>query len=209
MTPLHAPAALRTAAELDVEAAHDGVDRGQLFLMLRVDAAHFNAAAAVGTRPWHRRPVSLVDLRRAASRPLPAVLRPVPSAGLLAGAFRPVHGEGRSLPFAGAPGLIELFLEVFATPLPPVSTADGAVPGRGWCAPTRRSASRSPAEATRPACPSNPALAGAPPNRRARRSPWPCSTYRHLRPDAAPHFPDFLDFCPLTQRRLVLLTHDA
>ena len=125
MTPLHAPAALRTAPDLDVEAAHDGADRGEFFLMLRGNAGHFDGAAAVGTRRW--RPVGLVDLRRAASGPLPAVLRPGPSAGLLAGPLRLVLGEGCSLPFAGAAGLIELFLEVFAASLPPVSIAGGTV----------------------------------------------------------------------------------
>ena len=52
MAPLHAPAALRAAADLDVEAAHDGADRGEFFLILRGDAGHFDGAAAVGTRPW-------------------------------------------------------------------------------------------------------------------------------------------------------------
>ena len=127
MAPLHAPAALRAAADLDVEAAYDGVDRREFFLILRGDAGHFDGAAAVGTRPWRRRPVGLVDLRRAASGPLPAVLRPGPSAGALAGPLRPVLGEGCSLPFAGAAGLIELFLEVFAASLPPVSITGGAV----------------------------------------------------------------------------------
>ena len=50
--PLHAPAALRAAADLDVEAAYDGTDRGEFFLILRGDSGHFDGAAAVGTRAW-------------------------------------------------------------------------------------------------------------------------------------------------------------
>ena len=126
MTPLHASAALRAAADLNVEAAHDGADRGEFFLVLGVHTGHFDNAAAVGTRRRGRRSVGLVDSRRAASGPLPAVLRPGPSAGL-AGPLRPLLGEGGSLPFGGAAGLIELFLEVFAASLPAVSIAGGTV----------------------------------------------------------------------------------
>ena len=43
---------------------------------------------------------------------LPAVLRPGPSAGPLAGVLRPVFGEGCSLALAGMTGLIELLLDV-------------------------------------------------------------------------------------------------
>ena len=127
MAPLHAPAALRAATDLDVEAAYDGEDRGKFFLMLRGDAGLFDGATAVGTRPWHWRAVDLVDVRRAASGPLPAVPRPGPSVGPLAGPLRPVLGKGCSLAFAGAAGLIVLFLEVFAASLPAVSIAGGAV----------------------------------------------------------------------------------
>ena len=125
--PLHALAALRAAADLDVEAAHDRAHPGEFFLILRGDAGHFDGAAAVGTRRRRRRPVGLVDLRRATSGTLPAVLRPGPSAGPLTCPLRPVLGKGCSLPFAGAAGLIELFLEVFAALLPAVSVAGGAV----------------------------------------------------------------------------------
>ena len=123
---LHAPPAPRTAADLDVEAAHDGADSGELFLILRGYAGHLDGTTAVGTRRRHRRPVGLVDPRRAASRTLSPVLRPGPSAGRLAGPLRPVLGEGCSLPFGGAAGLIELLLEVLATSLPAVSVAGGA-----------------------------------------------------------------------------------
>ena len=174
MTPLHAPAALRAAADLDVEAAHDGADRGEFFLILRGDAGHLDGAAAVGARARRRCPVGLVDLRRAASGPLPAVLRPGPSAGRLAGPLRPVLGEGRGLPLAGAAGLIELFPEVFAASLPPVSLAGGAVQVAGGAVQIVDQLGSSPAEAPRSACPANPALAGAPPNRRVRRARWPC-----------------------------------
>ena len=58
--PLHALAALRAAADLDVEAAHDGAHPGEFFLILRGDAGHFDGAAAVGTRRRRRRPVGLV-----------------------------------------------------------------------------------------------------------------------------------------------------
>ena len=109
------------------KAAHDRAHPGEFFLILRGDAGHFDGAAAVGTRRRRRRPVGLVDLRRATSGTLPAVLRPGPSAGPLTCPLRPVLGKGCSLPFAGAAGLIELFLEVFAALLPAVSVAGGAV----------------------------------------------------------------------------------
>ena len=134
MAPLHPLAALRAAADLDVEAAYDGANPGEFFLILRGDPGHFDGAAAVGTCRRHRSPVGLVDLRRAASGPLPAVLRPGPSAGPLAGPLRAVLGEGCSLPFAGAAGLIELFLEVFAASLPAVSIAGGTVQVAGGAA---------------------------------------------------------------------------
>ena len=155
--PLHALPALRAAADLDVEAAHDGAHPGEFFLLLRGDAGHFDGAAAVGTRRRRRRPVGLVDLRRAASGTLPAVLRPGPSAGPLAGPLRPPPGKGCSLPFAGAAGLIELFLEVPRCVASSGLGRDGCGPGPGWCGLNRRSAWRSPAEASRCACPANPA----------------------------------------------------
>ena len=194
MTPLHAPAALRAAADLDVEAAHDGADRGEFFLILRGDAGHLDGAAAVGARARRRCPVGLVDLRRAASGPLPAVLRPGPSAGRLAGPLRPVLGEGRGLPLAGAAGLIELFPEVFAASLPPVSLAGGAVQVAGGAVQIVDQLGVLPLKLLDPLVPRIPLSPGRPRTAASAALAGHAPVYRHLRPDAAYRFTDFLGF---------------
>ena len=132
-----------------------GTHPGEFFLILRGDAGHFDGAAAVGTRRRRRRPVGLVDLRRATSGTLPAVLRPGPSAGPLTCPLRPVLGKGCSLPFAGAAGLIEFrSLRRFQRSRSRVVRSRSRVvrsrsrvvrsrgpgwcgPGPGWCGPNR------------------------------------------------------------------------
>ena len=126
VAPLHAPPALRAAADLDVEATHDGLHLRELFLILRGHAGHLNGAAAVGTRRRRWRPVGLVDPRRAWAAALPAVPCTGPAARAPALPLRPVLGEGRGLPSPCAARVVELLLEVFATTLPPVSVAGGA-----------------------------------------------------------------------------------
>ena len=71
---LHPPLTLRAVADLDVEAPHDRAHHGQLFLILRRHAGHFDRAAAVRTRRRDRRRVGLVDplVVALASRQLPA-----------------------------------------------------------------------------------------------------------------------------------------
>ena len=126
VSALHAPPTLRAAADLDVEAAHDGVHLGEFFLILRGHAGHFDGPAAVGTRPRRRRRMGLVNPRRAAAASLPPVPCTGPAAWAPAAPLRPVLGEGRGLPSARAAGGGELLLEVFATTLPPVPVAGGA-----------------------------------------------------------------------------------
>ena len=126
VSALHAPPALRAAADLDVEAAHDGAHLGEFFLILRGHAGHFDGPAAVGTRPRRRRRMGLVNPRRAAAASLPPVPCTGPAAWAPAAPLRPVLGEGRGLPSARAAGGGELLLEVFATTLPPVPVAVGA-----------------------------------------------------------------------------------
>ena len=126
VSALHAPPALRAAADLDVEAAHDGAHLGEFFLILRGHAGHFDGPAAVGTRPRRRRRMGLVNPRRAAAASLPPVPCTGPAAWAPATPLRPVLGEGRGLPSARAAGGGELLLEVFATTLPPVPVAGGA-----------------------------------------------------------------------------------
>ena len=123
---LHAAPTLRTVADLDVEAAYDGVHRREIFLILRGHAGHFDGAAAGGTRLGDAGRMGLVDPRRTPAAALPPVPCTGSSAWMPAAALPPGLGEGRRLSAAGPPGGVELLLEVFAAPLPPVAVADSA-----------------------------------------------------------------------------------
>ena len=142
-----------------------------------------------------RRP-SAGSVETLAGRTPPPDRRP----GWFAGPLPSVLGEGCSLPLAGAADLIELFLEVFAASLPPVSIAGGAVQVTSRAVQVAGGAVQivdqlgvlplklldalvprillTPGR-LRTAAPADPRL--------------PCSMYRHMRPDAAHHFTDFLD----------------
>ena len=126
MAALHAAPTLRTVADLDVEAAYDGVHRREIFLILRGHAGHFDGAAAGGTRLGDAGRMGLVDPRRTPAASLPPVPCTGSSAWTPAAALPPVLGEGRGLSAAGPPGGVELLLEVVAAPLPPVAVADSA-----------------------------------------------------------------------------------
>ena len=60
---LDTPPTLRAVADLDVEAAHQRAHRGEVFLILRRRAGHFDRAAAVRTARRRRRRNGLVDPR--------------------------------------------------------------------------------------------------------------------------------------------------
>ena len=109
---LHPPLTLRAVADLDVEAPHDRAHHGQLFLILRRHAGHFDRAAAVRTRRRDRRRVGLVDPRRARAAAVAAVLRPRPPAGTPAATLRPVLGKRGRLAVAGAARRGQLLLQV-------------------------------------------------------------------------------------------------
>ena len=113
--PLDTPPALRAAADLNVEAAHDGSHRGEFFLILRGHAGHFDGAAAVGTRPRRRRRMGLVDPCRTSAASLPAVQGAGPPTGAPVATLRPVLGEGGGLPSARALGDGELLVR-FGSP---------------------------------------------------------------------------------------------
>ena len=112
MVALHPPLTLRAVADLDVEAPHDRAHHGQLFLVLRRHAGHFDRAAAVRTRRRDRRRVGLVDPRRARAAAVAAVLRPRPPAGTPAATLRPVLGKRGRLAVAGAARRGQLLLQV-------------------------------------------------------------------------------------------------
>ena len=85
---------LRTVADLDVEAAYDGVHRREIFLILRGHAGHFDGAAAGGTRLGDAGRMGLVDPRRTPAASLP----PVPCTGgvsLLQGVAPELHQSPR------------------------------------------------------------------------------------------------------------------
>ena len=99
-------------ADLDVEAPHDRAHHGQLFLILRRHAGHFDRAAAVRTRRRDRRRVGLVDPRRARAAAVAAILRAGPPAGTPAASLRPVLGKRGRLAVAGAARRGQLLLQV-------------------------------------------------------------------------------------------------
>ena len=123
---LHAAPTLRTVADLDVEATHEGAHLGEVFLMLRGHAWHFDGAAAVGARPWRRRRIGLIDPRRARAASLGSVLCAGSPPRAPAAPLRPVLPEGGGLASTRPPGVVELLLEVFTPALPPVSVAGRA-----------------------------------------------------------------------------------
>ena len=124
---LHPPPALRAVPDLDVEPAHDGAHLGQVLLILRRHAGHFDRAAAVRARRGDRRCVGFVDPRRAETAAVPPVLRTGPPAGPLAVTLRPVLGEGRRLSAAGATRRLQLLFQVVVLALQTVVLAFQAV----------------------------------------------------------------------------------
>ena len=121
---LHAPPTLRAAADLDVEPPHEGLNRWQLFLILRRHTVHGDRAAAVGTTRWDQRRVDLVDARGRPAPPVLPVVRTAPSSRTLAASLPPVLRERGRLPLAGAPRRLELLLQLLATALPAVPLLD-------------------------------------------------------------------------------------
>ena len=121
---LHPPPTPRAVADLDVETPYEGLNRRQLFLILRRHPVHGDRAAAVGTTRRDRRRVDLVDARGRLAPPLLPVVRTAPSPRTLAASLPPVLGEGGRLPLAGAPGRLELLLQLLAAALPPVPLLD-------------------------------------------------------------------------------------
>ena len=105
---LHPPLTLRAVADLDVEAPHDRAHHGQLFLILRRHAGHFDRAAAVRTRRRNRRRVGFVDPRRARAAAVAAIRRTGPPSGVPPATLRPVLGKRRSLPATRPACLVQL-----------------------------------------------------------------------------------------------------
>ena len=104
----HPPLTLRAVADLDVEAPHHRAHHGQLFLILRRHAGHFDRAAAVRTRRRDRRRVGLVDPRRARAAAVEAIRRTGPPSGVPPATLRPVLGKRRSLPATRPACLVQL-----------------------------------------------------------------------------------------------------
>ena len=114
---LDAPATTRAVADLDVEPPHDGAHHPEIFLVLSGHAGRHHRATAVRTRRRHRRPVSLVNLRRPLTTSLPTVLCARATTRTSAPTLRSVLGEGRCLPESRPSGRGQLLLEVVALPL--------------------------------------------------------------------------------------------
>ena len=115
--------ALRAVADLDVEASHEGAHHREVFLVLRRHAGHHHGAATVRTRRRRGGSVGLVDSRRSRATRLPAVLCARAPTRTPTATLAPVLGEGSCLSEPRPTRLVELFLEAFASPLPPVPVA--------------------------------------------------------------------------------------
>ena len=114
------PPTLRAVADLDVEAAHQRAHRGEVFLILRRRAGHFDRAAAVRTARRRRRRNGLVDPRRTRAAPLPAIARTGPPAGTAAATLWPFLGERRGLPASRAALGSQLLFQVLVLALQPL-----------------------------------------------------------------------------------------
>ena len=114
---LHPPPTLRAVADLDVEAAHQRAHRGEVFLILRRRAGHFDRAAAVRTARRRRRRDGLVDPRRTRAAPLPAIARTGPPAGTAPATLRPLLGERSGLPASRAAFRPQLLFQVLVLAL--------------------------------------------------------------------------------------------
>ena len=120
MAALDTPPTLRAVADLDVEAAHQRAHRGEVFLILRRRAGHFDRAAAVRTARRRRRRDGLVDPRRTRAAPLPAIARTGPPAGMAAATLWPLLGERRGLPASRAALGSQLLFQVLVLALQPL-----------------------------------------------------------------------------------------
>ena len=109
---LHAPPALRVAAHLDVEAAHQGAHVRHVFLILRRHPLHGDVAAAVGARLRGGRRMGLVHPGRRPAASLLPVLRAGAPPRAASGSLPAVFGEGGRLPASGAPRSLEFLLQM-------------------------------------------------------------------------------------------------
>ena len=117
MAALDTPPTRRAVADLDVEAAHQRTHRGEVFLILRRRAGHFDRAAAVRTARRRRRRDGLVDPGRTRAAPLPAIARTGPPAGTAAATLWPLLGERRGLPASRAALGSQLLFQVLVLAL--------------------------------------------------------------------------------------------
>ena len=101
-----------------------------------------------------------------------AVIGAGPPARTPAASLRPVLGEGGRLSLAGPPGSVELLLQVLAVMLPVIPLLDQL---RVLVF-----------EVLDARVPRNPVHAQTRSDRRARRSPEPCPSYRYSYPNPAP-----------------------
>jgi hypothetical protein len=111
MASLHAPPAVRTPADRDIERAHEGSNVGQIFLVLRGVPRGSQAPAALRTAGWQRCRMAFVDLRRDSAMGAPAVR----GTRLAAGPPRPTTWraprERCRLPMQRPPRIIQFVLE--------------------------------------------------------------------------------------------------
>jgi hypothetical protein len=123
MAALHPPATPATPTEVHVEAADEGPDHGQIFLILRRDPRQAQRAATVRAGGGQRRGIGLVDVRgNRASRPT-AVSRASAPTRTPPAALRAIFRERSRLTKARASRRVELLLEAFAPLFPPIAVA--------------------------------------------------------------------------------------
>src|SRR5229473_3714600 len=111
MAPLHASMALRAFPDRNVEGADDGLDRREIFLILRRMPRHADGSATVGTPRRDRRVVAFIDANRHPTMRLAPIRRAGPAARDPRRGLRRPFRKRRGLPVAGAAGRVQLLLQ--------------------------------------------------------------------------------------------------
>ena len=120
VAPLHAAPTLRAVPDLNVKLAHEGAHLGQVLLILRRHAGHFDRAAAIRAGCGDRCCAGFVDPSRAGTASVPPVLGAGPSTGSLPLALRPILGERGRLSAARSSHGLQLLFQVVRLALQPV-----------------------------------------------------------------------------------------
>lgn len=121
MTALHAPPTVPALADRDPKLVDDGALHGQVFLVLRHDAALRHRAAAVRTVRGHRRVVRDIDARGRRTMRVPPIRETRFAAGPLGLLLRQPARKRRGLTSGSAARHLELFFQPLVLAPQPVT----------------------------------------------------------------------------------------